>query len=1007
METDEAKGVAIARILDGLNFNQKKAVTAPPSGRLQIIAGPGTGKTKVLVSRVAYLIIKHGIEPYKIIVTTFTKKAANEMTERLHALLHDQQINLDKLLIGTFHSICFRILKIYGSKIGLQDYSIADERDSNQLLKEVLENLNSNDLVVSSNQQEQAVFKGSKHEKSGGFDYKRLKTHISKLKSKNIVPELYYNGVCNRFLALVYTKYQQKLADEKVLDFDDCLLYCNKLISAHPVLNFVEHVLVDEFQDTNEVQLQLMYQFARGHPSDPTLQDNITIVGDPDQSIYAFRNAQSKNFTKMKDYYARKLGFGCEEVQLTNNYRSTNDILRFSEAIMRQQSTRTEKNLVSLYETSYKPTYKLLNSAEQESRWIVYQIEHLLALPKSPIKFGDISIIVRSANQTRVIENELTRRRIPYSMIRGKAFWDRQEVVSILDYLRVVASSTDRIAYLRTLKYPKRGFGDKTMETLNAVFEDNATKQISAFDTLKKLAQGQSSSKLNSKCVSNLRPYLDFIEKARAMMKEIEAAPEPNKEAVLKLFDFIYTNSGLKRELNNQKEQQLNITEVQNQLCEFSPQDDELSNYIGASSDEVLKDDRNLLTKFIQSIGLYETQAQVNAGDSNDKSKGKVSISTIHGSKGLEWLVVFVPGLTEGLLPSAFAQGDQDEESIDEERRCLYVATTRPKILLYLSSYTETEGKWGRPPLTDTSRFLKDLICKRYVCDHQEAFKSTELLLRLYELFNKGDSRPDYKLFNHLYFRRLYEERMWAFVKGEDFVIIGEDYSGSQIDAANLTKSTPLGFTSAKQELGRQRKFPSVGLTKPKVKIEQKVTNQENVYSSMLTEMGFSGVDVSAPIESTSLVSTPNNESETRTIKRRKIGSALALFGPPNNQSQAVAKMLEMRKYPSSKMALTTSPITVESSKADAEISKPKSRNTYASVISMLTKNSTTRPAPPKLDNNRAPTNVQINRAPLHSINTEIPPVTIKRAPKYAPGSYVPTPYVPVKRAPAYIPNRK
>jgi DNA helicase-2/ATP-dependent DNA helicase PcrA len=1007
MGTNEANGAAIARILNGLNFNQKKAVTAPPSGRLQIIAGPGTGKTKVLVSRVAYLMIKHGIEPYKIIVTTFTKKAANEMIERLHTLLHDQQINLDKLLIGTFHSICFRILKIYGSKIGLQDYSIADERDSNQLLKEILENLNSNDLVISSNQQEQAVFKGNKHEKSGGFDYKRLKTHISKLKSKNIVPEQYYNGVCNRFLATVYTKYQQKLADEKVLDFDDCLLYCNKLISAHPVLNFVEHVLVDEFQDTNEVQLQLMYQFARGHPTDPNLQDNITIVGDPDQSIYAFRNAQSKNFMKMKDHYSRKLGFGCDEIQLTDNYRSTNDILRFSEAIMRQQSTRTEKNLVSLYETSYKPTYKLLNSAEQEARWIVYQIEHLLALPRSPIKFSDVSIIVRSANQTRVIENELTRRHIPYSMIRGKAFWDRQEVVSILDYLRVVASSTDRIAYMRTLKYPKRGFGDKTMEYLNTLFEDNAVKQISAFDTLKMLAQGQSSSKFSSKCLSNLRPYLDFIERARSMMREAETAPEPSKEVLLNLFDYIYTNSGLKKEFNNQKEQQLNITEVQSQLCDFSPKDEELASYIGASSEDVLKDDRNLLTKFIQSVGLYETQAQVNAGDSGDKFKGKVSISTIHGSKGLEWPVVFVPGLTEGLLPSAFAQGDQDEESIDEERRCLYVATTRPKILLYLTSYTETEGRWGRLPLTDTSRFLKNLVCKRYVSEHQEAFKSTDQLLRLYGLFNNEDSKPDYKVFNLLYFRRLYEERMWAFVKGENFAIIGEDYSGSQIDVAKLTKSTPLGFTSAKQELGRQRKFPSVGLAKPKVKIEQEVTNQDIAYSSMLTEIGFSGCDITTAMESTDLVSTPNNESETRTIKRRKLGSALELFGPSNNQSQAMAKMLEMRKYLSSKMIPVRSPITVECSKTQTEIKKPKTQNPYASVISMLTRKSTAKLDPSDLNNNRVPTNAHNSRGPLHNINKEALSVPVKKAPKYAPGDYISMPYVPIKRAPAYIPNRK
>lgn len=790
----------LSRITAGLNPNQLLAVTAPAKGRLQIIAGPGTGKTKVLVSRVAYLLIKEKIQPNRIVVTTFTKKAANEMTERLAVLLNGsgQNIDIAKLLIGTFHSICFRILKIYGKKMDFEGFNVADERDSDQIMKEVLERLNRDDLAA--NKEAQEMFKNNKSDKLHGFDHKKLKNHISKLKSNNILPE--DSGKTNPFLRLIYKKYQLRLQEAKLFDFDDCLVYCHRLIKTHPVLNFVQHVLVDEFQDTNEVQLQLMYEFAKGHSEH---SNNVTIVGDPDQSIYGFRNAQSANFQNMKNHYS-SLGLLCQDIHLTDNYRSTSDVLNFSESIMRQQPSRIKKNLQSVAKTSFKHVHEVLSSPEQEARWMVYQIEHLMALPSCPFKFEDISVIVRAASQTRVIENEFVRRRIPYIMVRGKAFWDRKEVVAVLDYLRIVASDHDRVAFLRTMNFPKRGIGQASLAAIETLFDQDSKQGVLQFATLKGLVNGNYNVKVQGK--SNLAEYLKFIENAKVIMNELDHIDESKFErTLLKLFDFVYTESGLKKEFDESKDQQLNIMEVQKQLCEFKPKEEDLTAYIG-STEESPEDNRTFLNKFLQSIGLYESQSHHSTGDDDgDKSKGKISISTIHGSKGLEWPVVFVPGLTDGLVPASFAMKENDTESVDEERRCFYVATTRPKTLLYLSSYTEVEGKWGRAPMTEISRFLKQDVINKYISKNQLAFQDSKLLEQLYEMVGISYSKSKVDNFDISIFNKLYLERKRTFIQGAEFDIVGQDYG------TNVKKSLLGGFVSAKQHFG---KFPPVGLKRSK-----------------------------------------------------------------------------------------------------------------------------------------------------------------------------------------------
>lgn len=692
--------MSLDTILEGLNAQQRDAVMAPAEGRLQIIAGPGTGKTKVLVCRVAYLLIAAKIPPQNIIVTTFTKKAANEMVERLEPILQGQ-VDISKLLIGTFHSICYRIVRRYGDKLGLNKFTIADERDSSQILQEVMQNLTPQELkLLEELPEDQTVPYKNGPTKYHEYDPKVFKKQISKLKSGGITVVKYQktDGL-NRLLLFIYQKYQNKLEKEFLLDFDDCLLQCHLLISKYPVLSFVQHVLVDEFQDTNEIQLQLMYNFA--------MKNNLTIVGDPDQSIYAFRSAQSANFSYMKRHYSN-LQLPCSEIMLNENYRSTNDVLDISETIMKQQALRLAKRLKSQQTHSFKPVHKTLDSNKQEARWIAYQILFLKLLPRDIFKYQDVAILVRSAFQTRVIEQELISCKIPYKMVRGKAFWERKEVTAIIDYLRVASNPNDRLAYLRTLSFPKKGAGDKTIDDINNYLDTCDFRQASVHQHLQKLT--------SKKVILN---HLLLIQELQNEVEQLDQLDDKTS-ALEEFFSKVYETSGLKKEFAEDEEKDANVMEVMRQLMEFEPVQGEM--------DGVELDGDNHISKFITSIGLYETEEQ-------DNNTDKVALSTIHGSKGLEWPVVFVPGLSFGLFPSRYVD-PEDEEVMNEERRCFYVATTRCKILLYLSSIIDKEEtrSWI-PQLTRVSPFMTDTVLKR--ChDNQTCFNSWENLKHLYRIMN-------------------------------------------------------------------------------------------------------------------------------------------------------------------------------------------------------------------------------------------------------------------------------
>lgn len=756
-------------MLTSLNEKQRLAVTAPTSGVLQIIAGPGTGKTKVLVSRVAYLLQHQHIPPQNIIVTTFTKKAANEMMQRLRDLLAGTDIVVGKLLIGTFHSICYRIIQKYAKLIDLEGYTIADEKDSLQILADVISSKLTDvewALVDALPEEETLPFKqkASDDGKYRGYNVKSFKKHISRAKSAGKTPEEYdQQRDKNQMLALVYHIYQSQLRKNKLLDFDDCLLYCYKIVSRFPVLNYIQHTLVDEFQDTNEIQLQLMYQFAKGHPTDETWQDNVTIVGDPDQSIYAFRDSQAANFEKMKQHYLSKLGFTCNSITLDENYRSSSGILTLSESIMRQQKNRMAKSLKSQMSSSLKPLKAVLKSSEEEARWVAHHIEYLKKLPGDLFLHSDVAVLVRSAYQTRVLEAELTKKRIPYFMVRGRAFWERKEVLAMLDCLRSVGSENDRLALLRSVNFPKRGLGPKAIQELERVIDQQQgfDANLLAYEVLHRIALSRLESLLGPKMKDSLSSFLSVIDGAKKLANDdFQNAPENTMDQV---FMYLYKASGLQKEFEEDPNADLNIMEVKTQLMSFQvPEEDDLPDFVeGDDSNQQIASQIELsgsefISKFVALVSLYTTDSDKSTNDTP-----KVAISTIHGAKGLEWPVVFVPGVSEGLLPAAFSIDEKVPETINEERRCFYVAASRAKVLLHVSAYTEEIGKWGRKPIERPSRFLDNL---GDATTSQHEIKNADMLRKLALMLGKSLPTDDnmeacYKAYLSELREYVYEER--------------------------------------------------------------------------------------------------------------------------------------------------------------------------------------------------------------------------------------------------------
>lgn len=648
-------------------------------------------------------------------MTTFTKKAANEMKERIAHMLKGTTTELHKLKIGTFHGICSRILSQYGRAIGVDRVRVAADRDWNDIMKPIInpiaDEIREIRKMISTGAMKPgksvSIEGNGKSSSENPYDLKKVKKQISKLKSKGMYPEDYFQQKDhNKELHMIFKLFQNKLEENGLLDFDDLLVKTNLLLSKVDCLKNIQHVLIDEFQDTNTIQLELMTRFAKGTPGNG---ENISIVGDPDQSIYRFRDAVAMNFEHMRANYPE-----CRIINLEENYRSTSDVLNFSEQLMRQQRKRLSKTLNSQFDYSFPVVYQTFDKREEEAISIAEEIKHLMSLP-GLFEYSSFSILIRAAYQSRVIESALNRNKVPYIIVKGRAFWERKEIETSLDFMRIVAFEDDKPALLRTLIGSTTGIGPVLCKKIESIIDEERAKNKSALSTIESISNGNI--EISPKIKVQIQKYFSLIQQARSYIVN----KNHTKESLLLMFDYLISQEPLKT-LNTEEERAQNIEELKNQLRSFDPEDaDSVSFDEDGSSKEF---ELSLLESFLVSIELQSNS------DNKTDNRGSVCVSTIHSSKGLEWPVVFIPGLTEGSLPASFASKDEEQdEAFDEERRIFYVSATRAKQLLYITSAAE-ESIWLNEKASP-SRFLTKEV-KSLMSDRQLALTSLKSVQKLY-----------------------------------------------------------------------------------------------------------------------------------------------------------------------------------------------------------------------------------------------------------------------------------
>ncbi|KAI4235907.1 MAG: hypothetical protein LQ349_002864 [Xanthoria aureola] len=670
-------------ILHGLNNAQLAAVTSP-ADVVQILAPPGSGKTKTLTARVAYLIRHYKYKPWNILCLTFTIKSSREMKERLAKLIGNGMEA--KLVLGTFHSVCRRYLVSYGHLIGLRKgFGIADSSDSLSIIKRILNRLRFT------------------------LDPKAAQSRISSCKSKGVcVAKLADEASKNKKadqqeFAQVFEAYEDQLDRGDLLDYDDLLLRCCDLLRQHPVcVSNVEAVLIDEFQDTNLVQFDLMRLFA-------AQRKRVTTVGDPDQSIYGWRSAEIKNLARMQTQYPETL-----VIHLQDNYRSSGAILLAAQELIQQDESRPSKSLLPTHCPGTLPVLRRLPSSDTEALWIVTEIRRLIAMTGRMLSHPDIAILLRSAALSRQIESAMGRAGIPYRMVGGQRFFDRVEIKILLDYLRVVSQPTNNDAIARVVNIPARGVGATTTK---ALLEEAETKKITLWSLILDAIRGhvKTSTKISKPAEKGLGAFVDIILTAKQKLKDPldPLSPQSLLQFVIKKLNF---QEYIKRSYENDSEGRwANVEELISQAGEYPiPSNSTVAESETENSTSLpiiegiaqIEGDagEEMLSMFLANVALA-TELQKDDGSEDGQGQSQVTISTIHAAKGLEWPVVFVPAAYEGSIPHSRA------EDTDEERRLLYVAMTRAQASLYLSCPTRN----SRGEESTLSQFLDPKTLGHYL----------------------------------------------------------------------------------------------------------------------------------------------------------------------------------------------------------------------------------------------------------------------------------------------------
>ncbi len=628
-------------LINGLNDRQKEAVLAT-DGPCLVIAGAGSGKTKVLTHKIAY-DIESGIKPWNILAITFTNKAANEMKERIEKLIGDAAKDL---WMGTFHSICVRILRRYIDRIGYKtDFVIFDTSDQKTLIKECLKALKVDDKI---------------------FTDRGVLSEISNGKNEMLEPKAYgvkYSGDFRKEkIAEIYELYQRRLRENNAIDFDDIINFTIKILSENPdVLDYYtekfKYILVDEYQDTNKAQFTLVSLLASKY-------GNVTAVGDNDQGIYSFRGADISNILNFERDFP-----GTRIIKLEQNYRCTGNILKAANAVIKHNENKYDKKLWTENEEGHLPCIYCGEDEYDEGRYIVEQINHLKT--EEYYKNSDFTILYRMNAQSRAIEDILMREGIPYKVIGGLKFYERKEIKDIIAYLRLIHNSADNLSLKRIINEPKRGIGKTSIDQIQEISDKTGNSMYEIIRNAQEYGL--------TRVYSNSRDFIEQMEYLKSKKDE------------LKISDLIketLNKTGYTKALENE-----NSVEAETRI-------ENLEEFLTVAIEFEEESADNTLAEFLENITL---SSDIDGMEDQDDS---VTLMTLHSAKGLEFPVVFLVGMEEGIFPGYKSIGEP--QALEEERRLFYVGITRAKQYLYLTC-AKHRTIFGSTSYNQVSRFVKEI----------------------------------------------------------------------------------------------------------------------------------------------------------------------------------------------------------------------------------------------------------------------------------------------------------
>ena len=675
--------------LNNLNNSQLES-TLQMNGPMIVIAGAGSGKTRVLTYKIAYLMTE-GVDPFNILALTFTNKAAKEMKERIATIVGDEAKNL---WMGTFHSVFARILRIEAHKIGYtSNFTIYDSDDSQKLVSRIIKELNLD---------------------KDQYKYKSIFSRISSMKNNFITHNDYLNDdemllsdkISNRpKFYQIYNEYVERCFKAGAMDFDDLLLKTNQLLNSYPdtlskYQNIFKYILVDEYQDTNHSQYLIIRALSDKF-------QNICVVGDDAQSIYSFRGANINNILNFqKDFTDSKI------FRLEQNYRSTKNIVNAANSLIENNQKRLEKKVWTENESGEKISVNKLLTDGEEGRFVASSIfENKM---QGQLQNSDFAILYRTNAQSRSFEDALRKKNIPYRVYGGLSFYQRKEIKDVLAYLRLLINPADEQAFKRVINFPARGIGQTTLNKLSIEAKNNS---VSDYNFIKHHLK--SSQSLNNSTKNKLMDFVIMIESLK------------NKSESMDVFDItkeVLKQSGLYNLYKNDESLE-GINRIQNI--------EELLNGIKDFVDNNEKSEISV-SSFLQDVALATDQ------DNETNDQNKVSLMTIHLAKGLEFPYVYIVGLEENLFPSAMNLNSRTE--LEEERRLFYVALTRAEKKIYLS-YVLSRYRWGKPVDSEKSRFIdeindefleKNVIQKSIVKDFSQKTQFNKIGVR----YKKPESRP-------------------------------------------------------------------------------------------------------------------------------------------------------------------------------------------------------------------------------------------------------------------------